>query len=29
MPSYTNKLTPGQVADLVAYLGTLKGIESK
>ena len=29
MPSYANKLNTQQIADLVAYLGTLKGIESK
>ncbi len=29
MPSYASKLTPQEVADLVAYLGTLKGIEPK
>jgi hypothetical protein len=27
MPSYKDKLTPQEVADLVAYLGTLKGID--
>ncbi len=29
MPSYANKLNTQQIADLVAWLGTLKGIESK
>jgi putative heme-binding domain-containing protein len=29
MPSFKDKLTAGEVADLVAYLGTLKGIETK
>lgn len=29
MPSYNDKLTPQEVADLVSYLGTLKGIESR
>jgi hypothetical protein len=27
MPSYKGKLTPQEVADIVSYLGTLKGIE--
>jgi len=29
MPSYKDKLTPNEIADLVSYLGTLKGIDSK
>ena len=29
MPSYKDKLTPQEVADVVSYLGTLKGIDSK
>lgn len=29
MPSYKDKLTPQEVADIVSYLGTLKGIDSK
>jgi cytochrome c oxidase cbb3-type subunit 3 len=29
MPSYKDKLTPQEVADLVSYLGTLKGIDTK
>jgi putative heme-binding domain-containing protein len=29
MPSYKDKLTPREVADVVSYLGTLKGIDSK
>ncbi len=29
MPSYANKLTPQQVADVVAYLETLKGIAAQ
>lgn len=29
MPSYKDKLSPQEVADLVSYLGTLKGIEAK
>lgn len=29
MPSYKEKLTPQEVADVVSYLGTLKGIEAK
>lgn len=29
MPSYKDKLTPQEIADMVAYLGTLKGIENK
>ena len=29
MPSYANKLTSQEVADVVAYLGTLKGIANK
>jgi putative heme-binding domain-containing protein len=29
MPSYKDKLTPQQVADVVSYLGTLKGIDTK
>lgn len=29
MPSYSNKLTSQEVADVVAYLGTLKGIANK
>jgi quinoprotein glucose dehydrogenase len=27
MPSYADKLTPQEVADLVSYLGSLKGIQ--
>jgi len=29
MPSYKGKLTPQELGDLIAYLGTLKGAESK
>jgi cytochrome c oxidase cbb3-type subunit 3 len=29
MPSYKDKLTPQEVADLVSWLGTLKGIDNK
>jgi putative heme-binding domain-containing protein len=29
MPSYKDKLTPQEIADVVSYLGTLKGIEVK
>jgi len=29
MPSYKDRLTPQEVADVVSYLGTLKGIETK
>jgi putative heme-binding domain-containing protein len=28
MPSYANKLTPQEVADLVSYLGSLKGLQN-
>jgi cytochrome c oxidase cbb3-type subunit III len=29
MPSYKDKLTPQEIADLVSYMGTLKGIEAE
>jgi quinoprotein glucose dehydrogenase len=29
MPSYANRLTPQEVADLVSYLGSLKGLQNK
>jgi putative heme-binding domain-containing protein len=29
MPSYKDKLTPQEIADLVSYMGTLKGIDAK
>ena len=29
MPSYRDKLTPAEIADLVAYLVSLKGIEQQ
>jgi putative heme-binding domain-containing protein len=29
MPSYKSKFTPQEIADVVSYLGTLKGIDTK
>jgi mono/diheme cytochrome c family protein len=29
MPSYKDKLTSQEIADVVSYLGTLKGIETR
>lgn len=29
MPSYRNKLTPQEIADVVSYLGTLEGVNAK